>query len=98
MDRVEVWISHGYLDAQDIAFDKLPVGIVRCWSCRGNGKVKQWYCDAPSMTGACSWCKATGFKHEDTSEAVSPSVVNQIAVAHDLTLRHTMYGNDWSKP
>jgi len=50
------------------------------------------------MTGPCDWCHATGFRHENSGAAVSPSVVNQIAVMNSLEVRHTRYGNDWSQP
>lgn len=97
VDRVDVFICKPYLDAQDIEF-KLPHGIAPCWSCRGNGKLKQRYCDAPSMTGRCDWCAGTGFRHEDTGRAIAPSVVNQIAVSNGLDVRNSVYGNDWSRP
>jgi len=96
-ERIDVFIEAPNLDAQDIEF-RLPVGVTMCWACRGNGKRKQWYCDAPSMTGPCDWCHATGFRHENSGAAVSPSVVNQIAVMNSLEVRHTRYGNDWSQP
>lgn len=98
-ERIDVYIEKPNLDAQDILFDKLPDGIATCWSCRGNGKRKQRYCDAPAMTGRCDWCQASGFRYEETGKAVPASVVNQIAIAHDLHVQHyDMYGNNWTKP
>lgn len=98
-ERIEVFIQKPNVDAQDILFDRLPIGIAVCWSCKGNGKLKQWYCDAPAMTGRCDWCHASGFRYDETGRPVPVSVIHQIAVSHGLNVRHfDMYGNDWTRP
>lgn len=93
-DRSYVYITRGCADARDLEF-KTPHGIIRCWACEGNGKRVQHYIEGKT-TGPCEWCKTFGFRHDSTSEPISESVLNQIAVASGLEYhRYDIYGIDW---
>ena len=84
--RPYVYLDVGDLDFRDIERPKLPEGVIVCFSCQGNGKKVQLYCDAPAMTGPCDsyLCGGTGFMYEDTCRGVPASVTNQIAIMNGV--------------
>lgn len=99
-----VYIESGHLDFRDIKSPKLPSGVIVCFSCLGNGKKVQRYCDAPTMTGPCDsyLCGGNGFMYTDTCRGVPASVTNQIAVMNGLDQTTPwksvpMYGLSWKR-
>lgn len=92
------------LDFRNIDSPKLPSGIIACFSCHGNGRKMQRYCDAPTMMGVCDsyLCGGTGFMYEHTCRGVPASVTNQIAVMNGLEQSMPwrgvpMYGLQWKR-
>lgn len=102
--RPYVYLDAGDIDFRDIKKPKLPAGIIVCFSCLGNGKKVQRYCDAPTMTGPCDsyLCNGSGFMYESTCKAVPTSVTNQIAGMNGLEQLMpwqavSMYGLRWKR-
>jgi hypothetical protein len=102
--RPYVHIDRGDLDFRDVEGPKLPDGVVVCFSCLGNGKKVQRYCDAPTMTGVCEsyLCAGSGFLYEETCRGVPTSVTNQIAGMNGLEQAMpwravSMYGLRWQR-
>lgn len=97
-EREYAGITQGCLDARDLKFKGIPVGVVVCLTCHGNGKYRQYYIEG-RMVGRCDSCDANGFVYQHTARAVPFSVTNQIAVASGLNVRRfDIYGLDWTKP
>lgn len=101
-ERPYVYINSGDLDFRDIDSPKLPPGIIVCFSCLGNGKKVQRYCDAPTMTGPCDsyLCGGSGFMYAETCRGAPTSVTNQIAGMNGLEQAMpwqavSMYGLRW---
>jgi hypothetical protein len=100
-ERPYVYITDGCLDARDIEFKGIPVGVKICPTCHGNGKYVQLYREG-RLTGTCTGygcCDVSGFVYTNTGRGVPISVTNQIAVASGLSFRcFDVYGLDWSRP
>ena len=62
----------------------LPETVVVCGLCRGHGQYRQWYCDAPSMTGPCDGCGGAQFRYRESMRPVSETVRQQIANRNGL--------------
>jgi hypothetical protein len=78
--RPYIHIDRGDLDFRDVEGPKLPDGVVVCFSCLGNGKKVQRYCDAPTMTGVCEsyLCAGSGFCTRKHAAACRPPSLTRL--------------------